>query len=79
MLLEVLISDLGGIVKQRLKALFESILVEPYTSYLCKLLLKVCYKAAIADKDHTLYLMKPPWVPSNFVHTKAFPSPNQFA
>jgi hypothetical protein len=58
MLLEVLISDLGGVVEQRLKAIFKEKLVEPYTSYLRRLQFKDCYNTAMADKDHTLYLMK---------------------
>jgi len=60
MLLEVLISDLGGVVEQRLKAIFRDKLLEPYTSHLRKLQFKDCYNAAIADEDHALYLMKLP-------------------
>ena len=74
MLLEVLIGNPKGIVEQRLKMLFKERLVELYTSYLRKLQSKDCYNAAMADGDHTLYLMKPPWIPSNFVPANAFPS-----
>jgi hypothetical protein len=59
MLLEVPISDPGGVVKQRLKAIFKERLVKPYTSHLCRLQFKDCYNTAMANKDHTLYLMKP--------------------
>jgi hypothetical protein len=58
MLLEVPISDLRGVVEQRLKAIFKERLVEPYTSYLRRLQFKDCYNTAIVDKDHTLYLIK---------------------
>lgn len=34
---------------------------------------KDCYNAAIAVKDYTLYLIKPLWIPLDFVLTKAFP------
>ena len=81
--LEVPIGDPGGMVERGLKTLFEDSLVEPYTSYLRRLQFKDCYNAAMADKDHTLYLIKPPWIPSNFVPTTVFPStlfpPKQFA
>jgi hypothetical protein len=73
MLLEVPIGDPGGVVKRRLKAIFRDRLLEPYTSYLRKLQFKDCYNAAMADKDHALYLMKPPWILSDFVVTKVFP------
>ena len=73
-LLEVLIGDPRGIVKRGLKTLFKDSLVEPYTSYLCRLQFKDYYNAAMVDKDHTLYLIKPPWIPSNFVPTTVFPS-----
>ena len=57
--LEVPIGDPGGMVKQGLKTLFEDSLVEPYTSHLRRLQFKDCYNTAMADKDHTLYLIKP--------------------
>jgi len=72
--LEVPIGDPGGIVEQRLKTIFEYRLLEPYTSHLRKLQFKDCYNTAIADEDHTLYLMKPLWIPSNFIPTRASPS-----
>jgi hypothetical protein len=81
--LEVPIGDPGGVVERRLKAIFRDRLLEPYTSHLRKLQFKDCYNAAMADEDHALYLMKPPWIPSDFVVTKVFPStltpPKQFA
>jgi hypothetical protein len=81
--LEVPIGDPGGMVERELKTLFEDWQVEPYTSHLRRLQFKDCYNAAMAVKDHTLYLIKPSWIPSDFVLTKAFPStlfpPKQFA